>query len=243
VFLNPFVWNPRAPTEKMEDDFVVDFGFDYGTTSITVAFNVCGSEETHLLQFQSQSAAKDSNELPATVVWCRNRWHYGPDATHEPGAVVFTDVKSGINGRTPFTEQMWRAFNKVNSHTGVRESPVSLLTNLLQYILNHLEKEIREHPKYCTLLGDRSFSCESVKKRCWVTYPVRQSDSLHLTLVQAARAAGCEVHGVSESVAAAYYGVLKDKVKLRASSTILIADVGGSTTVCGWIYLTDLLQF
>jgi molecular chaperone DnaK (HSP70) len=227
----------------MEDDFVVDFGFDYGTTSITVAFNVCGSEETRLLQFQSRSSAKDSNELPATVVWCQNQWHYGPDAEHNPGSIVFSDVKSGINGRTPYTEQMWRAFHKVNSQSAVRETPVSLLTSLLQHILRLLEQEIREHPQYRTLLGDRSFSGESIKKRCWVTYPVRQSDSLHLTLVQAARAAGCEVHGVSESVAAAYYGVLKDKVEIRESSTILIADVGGSTTVCGGIYLTSLLQY
>jgi hypothetical protein len=70
----PFRPNPRAPTKKKkEDDFVVDFGFDYGTTSITIEFNVCGSEETHLLQFQSRSAVKDSNELPATLVWCRDR--------------------------------------------------------------------------------------------------------------------------------------------------------------------------
>lgn len=216
----------------------MNFGFDFGTTSIAVAYFVSGCEETHLLQFESQSATKDSSELPATVARSREQWHYGHDVAHDPDAIVFADVKSGINGRQPFVKQMWQAFDKVHRHFGIRESPVSLLTSLLQYILGLLKDQILAHPKYRSLLGGRSFESTGVKKRCWVTYPVRQSDSLHLTLVEAARTAGCEVQGVSESVAASYYGIIKEKVELPEHSTVLIADVGGSSTVCGWRYVS-----
>jgi molecular chaperone DnaK (HSP70) len=207
-----------------------DIGIDLGTTSVTVAYRASGSEETHLLQFGSPSATKDSNELPATFARSQDGWHFGPDVAVYSDIILFTDVKLGISGRSPYTQQLWQAVHKARQRFDVRETPVSLLVNLFRYILDCLKEQILANPSYRVLLDGRSF--ESTEKRCWVTYPVRQNDSLHLTLVEAAHAAGfTKVHGVSESIAAAYFAVLKKKVELREPSSVLIADIGGGSTV------------
>ena len=224
----------------MEKEQGLDIGVDLGTTSVTVAFALLGSKETYLLQFGSGSAQKDNNELPASFARSQKACRFGPDAYVYSG-VLFQDIKLGIAGRQPYRDQLWQALRKAKRELHVRETPVSLLTHLLQYVLKCLEEQLVARPETRRLLAGRPF--ESIRKRFWITYPVRQNESLRMSLAEAALAANIqEIYGVSESIAAVQFFVENSEKPLLTPTTVLLIDCGGGSTVGGYAYRSNIQE-
>ncbi|KAF9882851.1 hypothetical protein FE257_004963 [Aspergillus nanangensis] len=213
----------------MSEDQGLDIGIDLGTSSITVAYALRRSPEIWLLKFESDTAQKDSNELPASFARSEDTYHFGPNADAFKGCVLYEHIKLGITGRQPYRNKLLRDLHAANEKFGLRETPVSLLTQLLQHILKCLEAQVLEDPQFGELLADRSF--KSLPTRCWITYPVRQNDALRISLAEAGLAVGIEdIDGVSESLAAGHFAVLKSGITFSTPSVVLLIDCGGGST-------------
>ncbi|KAB8213987.1 hypothetical protein BDV33DRAFT_183599 [Aspergillus novoparasiticus] len=223
----------------------IDVAIDLGTTTVAVCWRWTSPEEMpRLLKFRSPgslTAQKDSLELPATFARSQHQWHFGPDATVYSDTVTFSNVKMGISGRPPYREQLQETLRKADQEYGVKETPVTLLTSMFRYIQDSLKEQVLVEPNSKKFLMQREF--ENIAKRCWVTYPVKQNDSLRISLVEAALAAGFdEVHGISESLAAVHFAVLEKQVPLSTPSTVLLIDCGGGSSDAATVIVDEKRQ-
>ncbi|KAE8334164.1 hypothetical protein BDV24DRAFT_170480 [Aspergillus arachidicola] len=147
----------------------------------------------------------------------------------------------GISGRPPYREQLQATLRKADQEFGVKETPVTLLTSMFQYIQDSLKEQVLAETNSKKFLMQREL--ENVAKRCWVTYPVKQNDSLRISLVEAALAAGFdEVHGISESLAAVHFAVLEKELPLCTPSTVLLIDCGGGSSDAATVMVDEKRQ-
>lgn len=205
-------------------------GIDLGTTTITVSWQWSNSELKHLLKFNSPYTEKTNEELDATLARSQSTWYYGLDVRYLSDVITFENIKLGIIGQEPYTKLLKESFRAANQKHRVTETPVTLFRNLYLHILDTLAAQFLEPTESENHCGDRTFS--EIPKHCWVTYPVRHNESLKITLVEAALAAGFDgVNGVSESLAAAYFVAFHAKYNVSSSRTMLIIDCGGGSTV------------
>ena len=205
-------------------------GIDLGTTTVVVSWKWSTSREKHILKFKSPYTEKANEELDATLARSRTRWFYGLDTRFLFDVVVFENIKLGIIGQDPYLSLLKGSFLEAREDYGTTENPVTLFEQLFLHILDTLEEQFLDPAESQHYQVGRAF--DDIRKQCWVTYPVRHNESLKITLVEAALAAGFDgVDGVSESLAAAHFAVLDTSSNLLAHHAVLIVDCGGGSTV------------
>jgi hypothetical protein len=205
---------------------------DFGTTSIVVGWKWSDSEERHVLKFPCNENAKTNEELEAVLGCSQDSWYYGEDSRWRSNIVLFENPKLAALGQQPYRDLLEGALRGAAQQFGfaVAVTLGDLYEKVFSYIWNTLEGEFLKPPESNRYGGGRSF--DEIPKHCWVTYPVQYNAWLRMILADAAKKVGfCEVDGVPEPLAAAYYVRFAAPPAVSGSKTILMIDSGGGSTV------------
>ncbi|KAJ5544165.1 hypothetical protein N7494_005444 [Penicillium frequentans] len=230
-------------------------GLDFGTSTITVAFTVVGTEQRRLVKFNSSKTQKTNEELPAEVavnqVGDQLQWFFGHDGRNIAGSVHFENIKLAVIGEEPYRGLLARAFEKARTKFKVKGESVILFQRIFEYIFHTILDQLIADSR--SWQDQRILGHDDVDLHCYVTYPVRDNDALRLVLVDAAQKAGCSrVGGVSEPLAAAYFMIHHAKYDFarehdlswkpepqNAKRTMLIVDMGGGSTDAALVCVND----
>ena len=205
---------------------------DLGTTSIVVCWQWSDSEERHVLKFPCNENAKTNEELEAVLGCSQDNWYYGEDSRWRSNVVLFENPKLAALGQQPYKNLLEEALRGAAQQFGfaVAVTLGDLYEKVFSYICKTLREEFLKPPESNRCCRDRSFG--EIPKHCWVTYPVQYNAWLRMILADAAKNVGfCEIDGVPEPLAAAYFARFAAEPALSGSKTILIIDSGGGSTV------------
>lgn len=208
---------------------------DIGSTKTSAAFSIVLPDGTeflrHILRFPgADPGRKDSDELPAVAARSERGWEFGDFAKASADGVLFTDIKLSITRQLPAAvKKLQASFDEVYLRWGVSEDTTDLIKELFRFILKSVERRVLEDPECREALGSRPF--EEVTKESRVTCPVAHSESLRLTLVDAARKAGFALVDITtEPSAAGTYVVCSGKIP-ENDANLVVVDCGGLTCV------------
>jgi hypothetical protein len=215
--------------------------------SLDVGTETCGAsagwedqDEIFNIEFETGGTYVKSPELHACLAYFTDddQWTIGGRCSVLDGIVQFRHLKVGIMGQQPYHQRLVEACDEVQASKSARQlnqerpqrekafSPSDVLEQLLRYVISVLKARIGNN-----LRGYKSF--EEIPIDFWPTFPVRGGESMKISLMEAARAVGFRVKGISEALAAAYFAMHGEDLTLphEDEDVTLVLDIGGGTMV------------
>ena len=241
---------------QINDPLAALLSIDPGFTSTKACLRFEGQSvpreqigEVYVIQFPTNGPLKDMVEFPTTVTYTDyDEWAVGKAHGPHTAGIILNGIKSGLlgEGHELYGPQLHDRLGEINDIRRGKNLPevneVDVLEKIFRYAIDVALDFILTKLSWVVDIAtsnsgvqDRKKAketIESIPRDCVLTYPVRDSESLRLQMINACTAVGFRTfYLVAESVAAGCYAFVHGNLGLLEKQSFIVCDFGGATIV------------